>query len=121
MEGVRGEYGSERDVSAMGIEGSKLRTGITATRTSHNREAHARVADSGVISREGSYESLCLCSSSASAQCPAMPLARVCDGGRRVGIVHDLGVCVRGTPRISDVIRPPGFYRSRLTSRLNRH
>jgi aquaporin Z len=36
----------------MWIEGSKLRTGITATRTSHNREAHARVSDSGVISHE---------------------------------------------------------------------
>jgi hypothetical protein len=58
MEGVRGEHGSERDVSTMWIEGSKLRTGITATRTSHNREAHARVSDGGVISREGSYESL---------------------------------------------------------------
>jgi hypothetical protein len=57
MEGVRGEHGSERDVSTMWIEGSKLRTGITATRTSHNREAHARVSDSSVISREGLYES----------------------------------------------------------------
>ena len=52
MEGVRGEHGSERDVSTMWIEGSKLRTGITAARTSHNREAHARVSDSGVISHE---------------------------------------------------------------------
>jgi arginyl-tRNA--protein-N-Asp/Glu arginylyltransferase len=37
--------------------GNKLRTPITATRASHNREAHARVSDSSVISREGLYES----------------------------------------------------------------
>ena len=36
----------------MWIEGSKLRTPITAARTSHNREAHARVSDSSVISHE---------------------------------------------------------------------
>ena len=36
MEGVRGEHSSERDVSTMWIEGSKLPTGITATKTSHN-------------------------------------------------------------------------------------
>jgi hypothetical protein len=60
MEGARRERGAwlrERDVSTMWIEGSKLRTGITATRTSHNREAHTRVSDGGVISREGLYES----------------------------------------------------------------
>jgi hypothetical protein len=57
MEGARGKHGSERDVSTVWIEGNKLRTPITATRASHNREAHARVSDSSVISREGLYES----------------------------------------------------------------
>jgi hypothetical protein len=57
MEGVRGEHGSERDVSTMWIEGSKFRTGITAARASHNRETHARVSDSSVIYHEVRNES----------------------------------------------------------------
>lgn len=52
MEGVRGEHGSERDVSTMWIEGSKTPHRHHSTRISHNREAHARVSDSGVISHE---------------------------------------------------------------------
>lgn len=36
----------------MWIEGNKLRTGITASRTPRNREAHACISDSGPISHE---------------------------------------------------------------------
>src|SRR4029077_4316717 len=107
-------------------------TGITASVANEvfsqhtgqaTQEKQMRVSPTvGVISRETSYDSLsCFCGRPSSAQCPATTLARVFDGRRRVGPLHDLGVCVCGTPRISDVTRPPGSSVSRPTPRLVRH
>src|SRR5262249_14966067 len=105
-----------------GITASVARRLLTAHRSSDTRDEGARISYRGVISRESSYDSpRCLYRPPASAQCPATTLARVCDGRRRVGTVHDLGVCVRGTLPISNVTRPPGFSGSHPTPRLVRH